>query len=90
MEPTCAYCRRKKERPHQVFLNFSEATIDENASNVADGLDRIDANSPAVSLERAGRKIRDITKYVHEDNAVSSRCHSNCFLPLQLGASRHI
>lgn len=71
----CAVCRSRKggDEPRQIFVSFveTETTLEDRARIVTEGLNSIDVTSPATSLERAGRKIKEIARHVDEDTAVS-------------------
>jgi hypothetical protein len=70
----CAVCRSPKGsgEPRQIFVTFveTERTTQERARTIADGLNTIDATAPATSLEKAGRKIKEIARHVDEEIAV--------------------
>ncbi|KAF9464516.1 hypothetical protein BDZ94DRAFT_1190793 [Collybia nuda] len=69
----CAVCRSRKggDEPRQIYASFVEddTTPEEKARAVTAGLDKIDVTSPATSIERAGRKIKNVSRHVDEETA---------------------
>ncbi|KAF5386641.1 hypothetical protein D9615_002038 [Tricholomella constricta] len=67
----CPVCRHPKadQEPHRIFLTFAESTAGKKPLTVAEGLDMISAETPAISLRRAGRKIREEAKVAADGRA---------------------
>ncbi|KAF8894839.1 hypothetical protein BD779DRAFT_1503214 [Infundibulicybe gibba] len=72
--PLCAICRKPKGKvePRQIYITIVGSTIEERAKNVSDRLDMIDTETPAISIERAGRKLKDIGKYLPPGSCVAT------------------
>jgi len=82
-EASCGSCRAPTgdHEPHPIFATFAEYSVEERADYVIKGLDKIDETSPASSVEKAGRKIREVEKMLQLDATTSVRTypmtHSN-------------
>lgn len=48
-----------------------EEGVEGRAKSVVDGLNRISIESPAISIERAGKKIREVAQHVDRGVVVS-------------------
>lgn len=82
-EASCGSCRALigDHEPHPIFATLAEYSVEERADYVIKGLDKINETSPASSVEKAGRKIREVEKILQLD-ATTSVCtcpvtHSN-------------
>lgn len=73
-QPRCAICRHPKgsQEPRQIYVTFVEPTPKKKQRplTVAEGLDAIDCDAPAISLRRAGLKIRDQAKLADDRTSV--------------------
>ncbi|RDB19191.1 hypothetical protein Hypma_013645 [Hypsizygus marmoreus] len=67
----CAICRHPKgsQEPFPIYINFIEPTVPEQPLSIVKGLDKIDIDSPAISLRRAARKIKEEAKLFDEGTA---------------------
>ena len=69
------------QEPHPIFVTFAEYSVEERADYAINGLDKINETSPASSVEKAGRKIREVEKILQLDATTSVRTwlvtHSN-------------
>ncbi|KIJ95133.1 hypothetical protein K443DRAFT_338018 [Laccaria amethystina LaAM-08-1] len=74
-EASCGSCRALigDHEPHPIFATFAEYSVEERADYVIKGLDKIDETSPASSVEKAGRKIREVEKILQIDATTSKK-----------------
>lgn len=74
-EASCGSCRAiiGDHEPHPIFATFVEYSVEERAHHVINGLDNIDETSPANSVKKAGRKIREVEKILQTDATTSKK-----------------
>ena len=74
-EASCGSCRALigDHEPHPIFATFAEYSVEERADYAINGLDKINETSPASSVEKAGRKIREVERILQLDATTSVR-----------------
>ncbi|KAJ7272816.1 hypothetical protein C8J57DRAFT_1715169 [Mycena rebaudengoi] len=72
-KPNCAICRHPKNllEPVQIYLTLGESSTEGKANAVVEDLRRIGPDSLAISVEKAGRKIRNVVRDIEMDNGVA-------------------
>lgn len=56
--PLCAICRKPKANPRRIFLALDDL-VEQQATQVVDCLNKINVDTPADSVKKASRKIRE-------------------------------
>ncbi|KAJ7491055.1 hypothetical protein FB451DRAFT_630243 [Mycena latifolia] len=72
-DPKCVICRKPKgfQESVQIFLTFAESNPVDKAHAVVDNLGRIGPDSMAVSVQKAGRKIRHAIRDIEPGDDVA-------------------